>query len=243
MRACVMRDGRAPPSLPVAAREQLGPGATGIASGSSGCMSRRTGPQYAAARIVRAAWTLVLLFAPRVRSQQIVDADDVAYMQHSEFVKAVSTDDKATVEALLSTEAGKKNIDMADREEGLTALVRQSVKPPPAYQVWCMPSDRSCACDGVPVTQHVAAHNGAVESAKLLIEAGADVNHNKDHEMGYAPLHWAADQGQLRTALVLLMNAANPDGGLHVQRRAVQRLCSLYTLKLGAHREIHRIPF
>lgn len=63
--------------------------------------------------------------------------------------------------------------------------------------------------------QHVAAHNGAVASARLLIEAGADVNHNKEHEMGYAPLHWAADQGQLKTAIVLLMSAANPDSELH----------------------------
>ena len=68
------------------------------------------------------------------------------------------------------------------------------------------------------VHQHVAAHNGAVESARLLIDAGADVNHNKDHAMGYSPLHWAADQGQLKTALVLLMNAANPDGRFRAQR-------------------------
>jgi ankyrin repeat protein len=66
--------------------------------------------------------------------------------------------------------------------------------------------------------QHVAAHNGAVESARLLIEAGADVNHNKDHAMGYSPLHWAADQGQLKSALVLLMSAANPDGENCAQR-------------------------
>jgi cell division protein FtsX len=67
---------------------------------------------------------LVLLSSP-ARSQQTISGDDVAYMQHDEFVKAVSTDDKATVEALLSTDAGKKSVNMTDREEGLTALVRQ----------------------------------------------------------------------------------------------------------------------
>ncbi len=73
-----------------------------------------------------AAWVLALLLesAPIAQAQQTVDAEDVAYMQHDEFVKAVSTDDKATVEALLSTEAGKKSVHLADREEGLTALVR-----------------------------------------------------------------------------------------------------------------------
>jgi ankyrin repeat protein len=76
------------------------------------------------------------------------------------------------------------------------------------------------------VCQHVAAHNGAVQSAKLLIEAGADVNHNKDHAMGYSPLHWAADQGQLKTALVLLMNAANPDGEYCAQH-LVLSICAI----------------
>jgi hypothetical protein len=58
---------------------------------------------------------------------------------------------------------------------------------------------------------HVAAHNGAVDAAKLLLEAGADVDHNHEHEHGYAPLHWAAQQGQINMVLTLLMHAANPD--------------------------------
>eukprot|EP01048_Picozoa_sp_COSAG05_P017736 COSAG05_NODE_2473_length_3019_cov_2.208904_1_plen_474_part_00 len=65
---------------------------------------------------------------------------------------------------------------------------------------------------------HVAAHNGAVESARLLIEAGADVNHNYNHSHNYAPLHWAAQQGQMKTLLTLLFSAADPNiraaGGL-----------------------------
>lgn len=75
---------------------------------------------------MRATWTLALVFAPIVGAQQKLDVADVAYMQHNEFVKAVSVDDKPTVEALLSTEAGKKSVHMADREEGLTALVSLS---------------------------------------------------------------------------------------------------------------------
>ena len=76
-------------------------------------------------------WMLAPLLAAVVRAQQKVDADDLLYMQHNEFVKAVSTDDKATVEALLSTEAGKKSVHLADREEGLTALVRLAVSSLP----------------------------------------------------------------------------------------------------------------
>ena len=77
---------------------------------------------------MRAAW-LALLLAPAVQSQQKVNEEDVAYMQHDEFVKAVSTDDKSTVEALLSTEAGQKSVHLADREEGLTALVKPGQSP------------------------------------------------------------------------------------------------------------------
>ena len=92
------------------------------------------------------AWTLALL-ATVVRAQQKVDADDVLYMQHNEFVKAVSTDDKATVEALLSTEAGQKSVHLADREEGLTALVRL-VAPPHRHTAATTAASQGC----VPAT-------------------------------------------------------------------------------------------
>eukprot|EP01050_Picozoa_sp_SAG11_P025358 SAG11_NODE_5694_length_1485_cov_1.120491_2_plen_77_part_00 len=41
---------------------------------------------------------------------------------------------------------------------------------------------------------HVASHNGAIGCMRLLIENGADLNHNSEHGAGYSPLHWAISQ-------------------------------------------------
>lgn len=58
---------------------------------------------------------------------------------------------------------------------------------------------------------HVAAHNGAINCMQLLIDAGADLNHNSQHAAGYSPLHWAISQVQYRSAIILLMAGADPN--------------------------------
>ena len=48
----------------------------------------------------------------------------------------------------------------------------------------------------------VAAKNGATQSAKALLDAGANISYKDTY--GYTPLHWAAYKGQLSTAQLLV---------------------------------------
>lgn len=55
----------------------------------------------------------------------------------------------------------------------------------------------------------VFAVKGDVDAIRVLIEAGADVNHHGDG--GYTPLHEAVEQGHAGVVRLLLQNGANPD--------------------------------
>ena len=55
---------------------------------------------------------------------------------------------------------------------------------------------------------HAASAEGGFDIARLLIEAGADVN--AAHQAGFTPLHAAAMTGQLELAKLLLDRGADP---------------------------------
>ena len=57
---------------------------------------------------------------------------------------------------------------------------------------------------------HMAAARGHVEKARLLIDAGADVNHRKEIDALETPLMEAAYTGQPSTVRLLLANGADP---------------------------------
>ncbi len=57
-----------------------------------------------------------------------------------------------------------------------------------------------------PLMYEVYMHN--YENIKLLIENGADVNYQRNHD-GYSSLHWAARKGDLEIVKMLLMHGAN----------------------------------
>lgn len=57
---------------------------------------------------------------------------------------------------------------------------------------------------------HMAAAHGQVEKARLLIDAGADVNRRKEIDASETPLMEAAFTGQPSTVLLLLEHGADP---------------------------------
>jgi hypothetical protein len=57
---------------------------------------------------------------------------------------------------------------------------------------------------------HVAAGRGDAESARLLLDAGADPN-VRDGPLGRTPLHWAAQAGAAEVLRVLLDRGADPN--------------------------------
>lgn len=56
---------------------------------------------------------------------------------------------------------------------------------------------------------HIAARRGGVETARILIENGADVN--AIEKASETPLHWAAERGHEKTAKLLLEKGASPE--------------------------------
>lgn len=54
---------------------------------------------------------------------------------------------------------------------------------------------------------HTSARKGDIESMKILIEAGIDVNHKGD--MNYTPLHYAAGWGGVEAVQLLLEHGAD----------------------------------
>jgi ankyrin repeat protein len=60
---------------------------------------------------------------------------------------------------------------------------------------------------------HLASEKGHLETVKLLLDKGADIEADEDDEIGQSPLHLASDHGHLKTFQLLF------DGGARLLSR------------------------
>ncbi|MDC0358633.1 ankyrin repeat domain-containing protein, partial [Oligoflexia bacterium] len=72
-------------------------------------------------------------------------------------------------------------------------------------------ADVSFSRDGFTAL-HAAAASGSAKIVQLLLECGADVNARDANGKGRLPLHWAAQEGYLKTSKILINNHSQIDG-------------------------------
>lgn len=81
---------------------------------------------------------------------------------------------------------------------------------------------------------HIAARHGGVETARILMENGADVN--AVEKASETPLHWAAERGHEKTVSLLLEKGASPEakGGAYGET-------PLHSAAWGGHSKTARV--
>ncbi len=115
------------------------------------------------------------------------------------------------------------DIEATERLQGFTALAVAAFRGHTEIVVYLLSQEANVDAldnkEATPLTQ--AAKNGHADLVPILVDAGADIEHQDDSQYEMRPLHWAARNDHVAAVAALLDAGANIDGLENTQSTAL----------------------